>query len=285
MTRAARLPLDALPYRGEFGDPRPASLSALALPPAPLPSHHGTRPLKAWRYVGIFGPELMLCLAQVRIGRARQSFWALWDRSERTLYEHTALGRGHVRLGPGLARLDESSVRIDLRLEESAGIESICHSETAYAWTRKQAGVPVSGTVEVSGRGRALEALAVIDDTAAYYPRRTRWQWSAGVGTSVDGRALAWNLVAGVNDPPAGSERTVWVDGEPKEVGPCRFDADLSRVDELRFAAEATRERRDNFLVLASSYRQPFGTFSGRLPGGLELADGYGVMEEHEAWW
>jgi hypothetical protein len=250
-----------------------------------MPSRHGTRPLKAWRYIGVFGPELMLCLAQVRIGRARQSFWALWDRVDGTLYEHTALGRGRVRLSPGLAQLDESSVRIDLRLDEAAGIESVCPSGSAYAWTRKQAGVPVYGSLEFSGRKRELDGLAVIDDTAAYYPRHTRWRWSAGVGTATDGRSVAWNLVAGVNDPPAGSERTVWVDGEPREVAPCHFAADLSGVDGLRFTAEATRARRDNFLVLASAYRQPFGTFSGELPGGIELAEGYGVMEEHEAWW
>jgi hypothetical protein len=36
---------------------------------------------------------------------------------------------------------------------------------------------------------------------------------------------------------------------------------------------------------MRSYYRQPFGTFTGELPGGLRLADGYGVMEEHEVWW
>ena len=37
------------------------------------------------------------------------------------------------------------------------------------------------------------------------------------------------------------------------------------------------------FLV-KSKYRQPFGTFSGSLEG-IELADGIGVMESHEATW
>ena len=32
-------------------------------------------------------------------------------------------------------------------------------------------------------------------------------------------------------------------------------------------------------------YVQPFGTFSGRLPGGLALAEGYGVMEAHDVLW
>src|SRR2546421_138933 len=46
-----------------------------------------------------------------------------------------------------------------------------------------------------------------------------------------------------------------------------------------------TRAGRDSLLLVRSVYRQPFGTFSGELPGGVALAEGYGVMEEHEAWW
>ena len=42
-----------------------------------MPARLGTRPLKAWRYIGVFGPELMICVAAVRIGPARQSFWAV----------------------------------------------------------------------------------------------------------------------------------------------------------------------------------------------------------------
>ena len=88
-----------------------------------------------------------------------------------------------------------------------------------------------------------------------------------------------------MNDPPEASERTVWLDGEPREPGPSTFAEDLRSVDGLRFRPEAVRERRDNLLLIRSSYRQPFGTFSGELPGGLRLAEGYGVMEEHEAIW
>jgi hypothetical protein len=45
------------------------------------------------------------------------------------------------------------------------------------------------------------------------------------------------------------------------------------------------RARRDNLLLVRSDYRQPFGTFSGALPPGLELASGFGVMEWHDARW
>lgn len=273
------------PYRGVFGQARRDDLAGLPLPPAAMPSHHGGRPLKAWRYVGVYGPEFMLCLAQVRIGRARQSFWAVWDRERRSLYERTRIGRGGIRLWPGGASLADRSVRFELEFEETAGVESVCPAGDAYAWTRKQGGLRAHGTISLAGSERRVEAHAIVDDTAAFYPRLTHWRWCAGVGRSGDGRELAWNLVEGVNDPARGSERTIWIDGQPHEVPPCSFASDLHRVDELQFSAEASLERRQNLLLMSSDYRQPFGTFSGRLPGGITVAQGYGVMEEHEARW
>ena len=107
-----------------------------------------------------------------------------------------------------------------------------------------------------------------------------------------DGEPVGWNLVTGVNDGPTASERTVWVDGEPAEVAPVAFAADLSRVDfatgeSLHFHEWPGSARVDdtNALIFASSYRQPFGEFSGTLPGGVELAEGYGVMEPHDVKW
>lgn len=284
----------ALPYRGRFGAPRPAALDRLALPPQPMPAGLGSRPLKAWRYVGAFGPQLMLCAASVRVGRARQSFWAVWDRRIGRLHERTTLGTGGVRLTHGAVSVAAGGVRIELALDERDGIESICASGGGYAWTRKQGGVAARGTVVLPGRGELpITAAAVIDDTAAYYERHTRWRWCAGVGRAVDGRALAWNLVTGINDPPRNSERTVWVDGEPYEPAPTEIAPDLLTAGELRFSAEATRERRENLLLIRSRYRQPFGTFSGSLPPpwdagsprGPELAEGYGVLEDHDAYW
>jgi hypothetical protein len=249
-----------------------------------MPARDRLRPLKAWRYVGVYGPELMLCLASARIGPARQSFWAVWDRAAGRLRERTRMGRGPVELSYGRALLADGDVLIDLALDEGAGVEAVCRSGASYAWTRKQGGIRVRGTVEIAGRRIPVQARAIIDDTAGYYERHTRWRWSAGVGSAIDGRELAWNLVAGVNDPATGSERTVWVDGEPHETRPAAFADDLGRVEGLRFVSEAVRQRHDNLLLIRSSYRQPFGMFAGTLDG-IELAQGYGVMEEHDAWW
>jgi hypothetical protein len=239
----------------------------------------------AWRYVGVYGPDLMLCAAIIRIGRARQSFWAVWNRQQRRLLERTRLGAGRVRLDPGRLVVNDGATRLDLHLEEQDGVEAVCSTGQSYAWTRKQGGVRAHGVIVVDGTTAQLDARAVIDDTAAYYARQTSWQWSAGVGVAIDGRAVAWNLVSGVNDPLRGSERTVWVAGQPFEPPPSVFMPHLAGVDKLHFHAEARRERADNLLLLRSRYRQPFGAFSGELPAGIVLAEGHGVMEEHHAWW
>ncbi len=250
-----------------------------------MPSHQGLRALKRWRYVGVYGPSLMLCAASARIGRARQSFWAVWERDRQRLLERTRLGRGGVTLRPGYVSVRDLGLELELHIEEGAGVEAVCRSGERYAWTRKQGGVRVWGTATIDHRQHAVDARAVIDDTAAYYERHTRWRWSAGVGQATDGSEVAWNLVEGVNDPPTESERTIWVDREPFEAPPCRFADDLTAVDGLRFAAEATRTRHENLLLLRSNYRQPFGNFWGELAGGITLAAGYGVMEEHDVWW
>ena len=107
-----------------------------------------------------------------------------------------------------------------------------------------------------------------------------RWRY---VGAA--GEQLVWNLVTGVHDAPSASEQTVWVDGDARAVGAVAFAPGLDGVGDLRFEAEAERVRRDDLLLLASDYRQPFGTFAGTLPEGTELRAGYGVMERHSARW
>ena len=138
----------------------------------------------------------------------------------------------------------------------------------------------------------------MVDDTAGYHARVTEWRWAAGVGVDPAGIPLAFNLVEGVNDPPAGSERAVWVRRASRtRWPPVRFAADLSGItsangtstppsgSHLRFTAEAQRSRHENLLLVRSDYRAPFGTFAGTLPGGVELTHGMGVVEHHRARW
>ena len=252
--------------------------------PSPLPLLHARRLRKRWTYVAGFSEELMLCAGAAQVGPVWQSWWALWDRGSRRLRERTKPGRRAARVTPERVRVP--ALDLDLLVEPGQEIEVRIPDGDAWTWTRKRAGVAARGRLE----RRPVELRAVVDESAGYHPRHTAWRWSAGVGTARDGRAVAWNLVTGINDPATGSERAVWVDGVPHEVGPVEFAGDLSAVSfaeggELRFALEATREREDNMLLLSSSYEQPFGTFTGELPGVGALAEGYGVMERHEARW
>jgi hypothetical protein len=253
--------MSSLPIRGagvrELG---------LPLPPARMPFLRRGRPLKRWRYLAVYGPELMLCSGDARIAGVPQRWWAL------------ALPDGRLFEGE---RLDG-----ELYFEEGPGVEVVSAHGRSYIWTRKQAGIQVAGTVRADGSEFRIDGpLGFVDESAGYHARHTTWRWSAGIGRLRDGRAVAWNLVDGVHDAPSASERTVWLDGEPHEVEPVEFAADLSAVGGLRFSEWSAREDRTNRLLIRSDYRQPFGSFSGELPGGLELDSGYGVMEWHDVRW
>jgi hypothetical protein len=251
-----------LPIRGE-------GVRALdvPLPPGRMPLLRRGRPLKRWRYLAVYGPELMLCVGDARIAGFPQRWWAV------------ALPDGRLFEG---AR----NAPIELSFDEGPGVEVVSPHGRSYIWTRKQAGIQVSARIRLPDSDHSIEGgFGFIDESAGYHARHTRWRWSAGIGRLRDGRAVAWNLVDGVHDAPQSSERTVWVDGEPHEVEPLEFAKDLSAVGGLRFTEWSAREDHTNMLVMRSDYRQPFGSFTGELPGGLGLESGYGVMEWHDVRW
>lgn len=257
--------------------------------PASLPLLEERQLRKRWRYIGVFADEVMLCAARAEVGPLTQSFWVLLDRASGQQWSHTALRPGSREVtmeGPRL-EIDGPGLRASLRLGETTPIEVTCPNGRASAWTRKRVGMPVEGTVEVPGRCWDVSGRGVDDESAGHHQRHTSWNWSAGVGTAADGRPVAWNLVTGINDPPSGSERAIWIDGEPSEPPPVSFDGDeirLGETESLRFAGESEHTHDDNYLLIRSRYRHRFGSFGGSL-GGVELAEGLGVMEEHDALW
>jgi len=257
--------------------------------PASLPLFDHGQLRKRWRYVGVFAEELMLCAARAEVGPMAQSFWVLWDRGGRQQWAHTALrpGSREVVFDGSYLEINAPDLRASLRLGDSVPIEVTCPSGKSSAWTRKRAGVPINGTVEVPGRRWQVSGRGVNDESAGHHQRHTSWRWSAGVGRSAEGRDVAWNLVEGINDPPRGSERAIWIDGAPTEPPPAHFrgdDIDLPEGDALAFSAESEHTHDDNYLLIRSRYRHRFGSFAGSLAG-VELAAGLGVMEEHDALW
>jgi hypothetical protein len=302
-----------LPWRGPGSD-RPD----LPLPPGKVPiRRHGVW-RKRWRYLGAFSDELMLCAARIQVGPVGQTFWALWDRERGELHERTRilpppLARGEVWTeaagAPDAGRIEwapdeggatvrieagerdgQQRVRAFLRAGEGRWAEAVCPvpgSGDGYVWTRKRI-VPVECDVRIGELRIRASARGIEDESCGYHPKHTVWSWSAGVGETVDGRQVGWNLVSGINDPPERSERAIFLVGEPTEPGPVEFDGldAISHAEgRLEFTAECERSREEKRLLVSYSYRQPFGSFSGTLPGGLELARGLGVMEHHDAHW
>jgi hypothetical protein len=246
---------------------------------------------KRWRYVGVYGEDVMLCAGRVRVGPVPQVFWAVWDRRTRRLHERTARSLRGVRLPDGALHIADRGIDVDLRLE-AAGTPIALTSphDGREIWTRKTP-LRAVGPVRIDGVARALDAAGLLDDSAGQHARRTHWEWSAGVGTTAAGAAVTWNLVRGLHDVGEQTERTVWVDGEPHAAGPIAVSEGLDRVTSddgtnLRFTAEAVREAHEKAgPLLASDYVQPFGLFGGSLAGDIVLDTGYGVMERHSALW
>jgi hypothetical protein len=244
-----------------------------------MPLVRGGRPLKRWTWVGAFGEDVMLCAATARIGPVPVSWWAVLDRGSGR-FEERSLRRG-LAVTPG--RVFVPGV-FELEVGDAAPVEVVSPHGAQHIWTRKRGGVHVRGVARLGERELAVDARGLVDESAGYHARRTSWWWSAGVGVAGSGAAVAWNLVRGLHDAPEASERTIWVDGVPREAGPVEFDG-LRGVGGLRFTAEATRARRENLVVMASDYEQPFGTFAGELPGAGPLRIGWGVMERHDVRW
>ena len=274
-------------YRGT-GNDRP---TGIPLPPARAPMLHGWRLHKGWRYVGVWSPTVSVCAARVEVGPMRQEFWGVWDRSAGRLVEHTRLLAGRVRLSPGSIRVRDGEHRLDLVLEEdpATAFEVVTPVGRAWTWTRKQA-VRAHGAAVLAGHRVPIDGMALIDDNDGFHPRRTHWWWSGGTAVLDDGRTATWSVIVGLNDQPPHSENTLWLDGRPQPLGPVTFADDLSRVifedgAALNFTPESERASRVDLLVIRSAYRQPFGTFTGTLPGGLHVRQGHGVMEDHQALW
>jgi hypothetical protein len=304
MARNRTKALESLPWRGP-GPGRPD----LPLPPGKLPVRFAGTWRKRWRYVGAFGEQVMLCAANVRIGPLGQTFWAVLDRASGEILESTRqllpAERGEVwtergggydawdlgSSGDGVrTRIDSDGTTAKLTFGDCGDwAECVCpNGDGGYVWTRKRPS-EIELDLNLSDGRRIREKLRGIEDeSAGYHPRHTVWSWSAGVGTALDGRAVAWNLVEGVNDPPERSERAIWVDGVPREPAPVRFDrldaVDFKGGSRLGFEAEAERKATENKLIVKYSYRQPFGRFDGSLDG-IELAEGIGVMEHQDAVW
>ena len=170
--------------------------------------------------------------------------------------------------------------------------------------TYKTAGLPASGSVQMEGGDRIDLAQdrtrAHVDWTWGCPPRVTTWNWAACSGVLPDGRSFGFNFGSGLNEG-AFYQNVLWIDGllsplrkvhfhyDPRDImRPWRLLDDEGRVD-LRFDPFGQRGENINVLVIQSRFKQPFGSYFGKVVGDdgcpVHLDGLGGVAEEHFARW
>ena len=167
--------------------------------------------------------------------------------------------------------------------------ESVCPSGEGenYVWTRKRP-VEVECDIRIGerrirtsarGRGRELRIPPAPHGLELVGGGRRRRRRPRG---RLEPRQRHQRPAAAAPNAP------LWIGDEVSEPGPVSFDG-LDAIDHdagrLEFAGECVREKDEKRGFVEYSYRQPFGTFSGVVPGGVELERGLGVMEHHDAHW
>jgi len=259
----------------------------VVLPPDRMPLVAHGRLLKRWRYVGVWSASVSLAVCRIWVGPAYNEFWAIWDGA--TLHERSRLRRGPIDVEEGRVVVADRDVSVELALRDEDAFDALAFDDRAYTWTRKTL-VHATGTIRVGAAAFDVDARGLVDDSAGYHPRHTHYRWTAGAGTDTLGRTVVWNLVEGMNDSATNSERTVWIDAQPHEVDPVCIEGPFDGVagadgSRLTFHERALRETRTNLVLVRSHYRHPFGRFAGTLPGGVELREADGVMEDHDVFW
>ncbi len=276
-------PLDQ-PYRGSGVD-RPAGVP---IPPERL--FRACQLRKRWHYVSFWSRELSFCAARASVGPLQQEYWGIWDRAAQQFREQSHNFTHRVQLAPNRVQVRDGDAEIDVTFAECVSFEVYRPANRAYIWSHKDYCRQARGTVRYGGTERTVAGVMFVDINAGYHERHTHWRWAAGVGLDQHNRLVAFNAITGLFDTPTNSERTIWTEGDAQEIGPNTFSDDLSTVSfteggTLRFQPEALIEQHNNYLVIRSDYFHWFGTYTGTLPGGIELREAYGVRERHDALW
>ena len=246
---------------------RPAGL---ALPPGRMPRCTQARPLKRWRYVGVYGPELMVCVGLAPRRPALQSLLGGLGPRGRRLLERTRPGRGGVRARPTAPCASRRRRRDRPELGRD-GVEVV--SPTAPA-TRGPASRAACGRAGASGpAGRcATWRHAAWSTTPRATTRAARR--GAGGGRGHGGRRAAGSVESRDRRPrrPA-CERADGVAGRrAPEVGPPRFADDLARSQPRARSSASPPRPPASAATTCSSFARTTSSPSGPSPARFPTA-------------
>ena len=174
--------------------------------------------------------------------------------------------------------------------------------ENRPLYTHKVA-CPVEGMVMIGDEKIRLDPekdIGLMDVQKTFYPYHTFWKWATFGGYDARGRLIALNACQNfISDDEKYNENCTWVDGKITLLTAARFEFDekalmepwsVETTDgglEVTFRPAGERRGRTNLGVVMSDFHQPFGEFTGKMPGrGQEeiVVDGaFGLCEHHLA--
>ncbi|MDX1453221.1 MAG: DUF2804 domain-containing protein [Oleiphilaceae bacterium] len=196
---------------------------------------------------------------------------------------------------------------IQASMQENSHFESmaLCTpcSSNGWVYAQKTAALPVKGEVRCELGRFELDKINCYghhDFSAGFMRRETFWNWACFSGQQGKQPPLGLNVSWGVNETGY-SENCFWV-GEKLHLLPqvqFRFDRDDDhshwRVSsengqiDLAFTPRDLHRERLNAGIMASNFRQIFGTFKGHLISAegkrYDIENQYGFVEDQYAKW
>jgi hypothetical protein len=132
-----------------------------------------------------------------------------------------------VLIAPNRLQVNDSDVAIDVTYQSCSSFEVYRPAQRAYIWSHKDYCRQAHGTVRYGSTTRAVTGVVFVDINTGYHERHTNWRWAAAAGSDQHGRLVAFNAITGLFDTPVNSERTIWIEGDAREIGPNTFSEDL----------------------------------------------------------
>lgn len=284
---------------------------------------------KSWRFAGVFRDDLVVAAAIADVGflgvawayvaeggRVVERGWkspgaigisvGASDGASAAVASGRTITLAATRSGGLTIGLDLPGLRANLDVGGEATpltvVSDVSRGAGQHGITVKNVGLLAKGSVTVEGRSYTLDdARASLDWTQAFFPRRTAWFWATGAGLTVSGQPVGFNLARGVHDDVHGrfNENALWLDGAPSALPAVTFTAGAGTTPwsihsedgavDLVFEPRGERAEDVNLLLVSSRYRQPFGTFTGRVRDArgreVRLEGVPGVTEDHHAVW
>jgi hypothetical protein len=323
---AGRRGRGARPCWGSFTGPLPA----VELPGLTLSGELLRR--KRWLWGCLAGSDLLVAFAVVRTGYAASAFVTVMDprsmrlagdagwtgpsflarvtddphaaglvarfAAPRVLIEVTRAAPGsgldvHLRI----ARLD---LELDAHLAEDGEPPPLAVIADLGAGcldaTEKRALLPVRGRALAEGRRYVLDGtFGGYDYTQGLLPRRTRWRWAFGMGRTVRGEPLGFNVAQGF----VGEAECAVFDGSGVHgISAPEITFDPSRPAEpwsvrgpgldLAFRVAGVHTERRRLGLVRTDFLQPAGVFEGTIEVGgrvHEVRDVPGVVEDQDVLW